>query len=54
MLSILRIKQRPKHLARIVERLDYYHTRDASAALGMTVLLVWPFSIEKAGYSRRR
>ena len=26
----------PKHLARIVARLGYYHTRDASAALGMT------------------
>ena len=43
--SILRIKQRPRHLARIVERLGYYHTRDASAALGMTVLFKLCYSI---------
>ena len=37
--SILRIKQRPKHLARTVQRLNHCPTRDASATLGMTFFL---------------
>jgi hypothetical protein len=28
----------PKHLARIIEEENYYHTQDASASLSMTFL----------------